>query len=73
MIYLVLNLVDFQIINEKNIDWIELTKEIRMSIYDFKFNTNEKVKIQNYFESIYANEETKLFKNALETIISKYS
>ena len=50
MIYLVLNLVDFQIINEKNIDWIELTKEIRMSIYDFKFNNaqNEEVLMNVY-------------------------
>jgi hypothetical protein len=49
---------------------IELTDKLKNNeLYDFKFSTNEKVKIQNYFESIYANEETKLFKNALETLL----
>ena len=38
-------------------------------LYDFKFSPKRKAKIENYFRSIYANEETKLFKNALETLL----
>ena len=45
-------------------------KLVKNELYDFTFSKQRQDKITKYFQSIYADKETKIFRNALDTLLS---